>query len=80
MKTIQITAKETTANTVNGMSYHFSRSNIDYTIFVKRDCVDVWKQNNQRRSISTDCFWNGVNNQGRPMAQFLKTAMNLIAA
>ena len=80
MKTLNITAKQTDVNTTNGMSYNFTRSNIDYTIYLKADCVDVWKQNNQRGSLSVDTFWNGVNNQGRPMAQFLKTAVNLIAA
>ena len=80
MKTLQITAEETTANTVNGMSYSFTRSNIDYTIFIKKDCIDVWKENKQRRSISNDCFWNGVNNQGRPMAKFMQDAVAMIAA
>ena len=67
-------------NTIDGVSYHFTRNNIDYSIFRKSDCVDVWKTNNQRGSISNDCFWNGVNNQGKQMAKFLKQAMQLIEA
>ena len=60
------------ANTVDGISYHFTRNNIGYTIFKKADRIEVWKVNNQRKSVSNDCFWNGVNNQGKPMAKFLQ--------
>ena len=65
-------------NTVDGVSYHFTRNNIDYSVFRAADCVTVWKTNRQRGSISNDCFWNGLNNQGRPMANFLKQAIQLI--
>lgn len=79
MTTLIITT-EANENTVDGVSYHFERNNISYSVFRKSDCVDVWKTNNQRGSISNDCFWNGVNNQGRPMAKFLKQAMEMIEA
>jgi hypothetical protein len=79
MNTLVITA-ETNENTIDGVSYHFTKNNIDYSIFRKADCVEVWKTNNQRGSISNDCFWNGVNNQGRQMSKFLKQAMEMIEA
>ncbi len=65
-------------NTIDGLSYHFTRNNIDYTLLRNKDCVDVWKNNRQRRSLSNDCFWNGTNNQGRPMPKFMKQVMVLI--
>ena len=79
MKALLISTKINEACT-GGISYHFSRSNIDYSIFKKADCVEVWKTNNQRGSISNDCFWNGINNQGKPMAKFLTQALEMIAA
>lgn len=79
MSSLVITAKAN-ENTIDGVSYHFTKNNIDYSIFRKAECVDVWKTSNQRGTISSDCFWNGLNNQGQPMAKFLKQAMELIEA
>ena len=79
MNTLTITARPN-ESTVDGLSHHFTRNNIEYSIFRKADCVDVWKTNNQRGSMSVDCFWDGVNNQGRPMAKFLRQALELIEA
>ena len=78
MANLIITSKKSEVKTIDGNQYMFTRSNIDYTVFIKDDCVDVWKQNNQRGSLSSDCFWNGINNQGKPMAKFLKSAIDTI--
>jgi len=78
MSALVITAEKTTVDTVDGNSYHVTRNKINYTIFVKNDCVDVWKKNTQRGSISNDCFWNGVNNRGQKMAKFLVEVLDLI--
>lgn len=79
MNALMITT-EACENTIDGVCYNFTRNAIDYTIFRKDDCVEVWKSNRQRMSTSSDCFWNGVNDKGRPMAKFLQDAMTLIAA
>jgi hypothetical protein len=79
MANLQITTS-TNNDTVDGMSYHFSRSNIEYSIFLLEDCIQVFKTNKQRRSSSCDCFWNGINNQGKEMAKFLKEAVDFIKA
>jgi hypothetical protein len=79
MSALMITT-EANEDSTTGLNYLFTRSNIDYTIIMDVDCVQVWKRNNQRGTMSNDCFWNGVNNQGRPMAKFLKQAVEMIAA
>ena len=77
MSTLKIRT-EKNENTKDNLSYHFTRSGIDYSVFFKVDCVDVWKTNKIRGTISNDRFWNGINNQGKPMAKFLKMAIELI--
>lgn len=81
MTTLQITSTKSSdsVNTSDGMTHRFTRSKIDYTVLIQKDCVNVWKRNSQRGgSLSNDCFWNGVNNRGQSMPKFLKTAINLI--
>ena len=80
MKPLQITAQEA-EGTTDGLSYHFTRNNIDYTLLFWDDCVNVWKTNHQRGgTVSNDCFWDGVNNQGRKMSKVLRAAVALIQA
>ena len=71
---------EAAENTIDGLAYNFTRSDIDYTIMIEKDCVTVWKNNNQRGLRSVNCFWNGLDDKGRPMAKFLKQALQMIAA
>ena len=79
MKSLIITTEET-KDTIDGLIYHFTRSNIDYSLFIKEDCVDVWKINRQRGLRSNDRFWNGFNNQNKEMPAFLRTVLKLISA
>jgi len=79
MNALVITTKEAD-NTLDGVSYHFTRNNIDYSVFRQASCVAVWKTNRQRGTTTNDCFWGGVNNQGRPMATFLRQVMQMIEA
>ena len=80
MTVLEITT-ERNGDTVDGLSYMFTRHAIDYTLFFRDDCVEVWKKNNKRGgAISNDCFWNGVNNRGTKMAKFLNEAVQLIKA
>lgn len=71
---------EAAENTIDGLAYNFTRSNIDYTIMIEKDCVTVCKRNNQRGSFNMNCFWNGLDDKGRPMAKFLQQALQMIAA
>jgi len=77
MLQITTTASE---NTIDGLAYNFTRSKIDYTVLIQKGCVTVCKTNNQRSSFNMDCFWDGVNNQGKQMPKFLKQVIETIAA
>jgi len=80
MAALIVTAKKTEVKTVDGNEYNFTRNNIEYALFIKNDCIDIWRKNNLRGTISNDCFWGGINNQGKPMAKFIKAALKLIEA
>ncbi len=71
---------EPSPHTIDGLCYTFSRNKIDYSLFFESDRVNVWKTNNQRSNTSNDCFWfdNGKNSAGKPMADFLASAVELI--
>jgi len=62
-------------------AYTFTRSNIDYTVIPQENNqFDVWKTNNQRGSISIDCYKNGVSFQGKKAPKFIIPILELIAA
>ena len=79
MSTLEIRA-EKNDSTIDGLVYHFSRNRIDYTLFRKEDCIDIYKTNRQQCNTSCDRFWNGVNNRGQKMAKFLKQVIEMIEA
>jgi hypothetical protein len=52
--------------------YTFTRAKIDYTVVPQeKGQFDVYKRNNQRGSISLDCYANGVSFQGKKAPKFI---------
>jgi hypothetical protein len=61
--------------------YTFTRAKIDYTVVPQeKGQFDVYKRNNQRGSISLDCYANGVSFQGKKAPKFIIPIFELIAA
>ncbi len=75
-KTLEITTEETEYGTY----YNFIKNKIHYTVKIEDDKSITVIRNSQIRSggMSIDCYWNGINNQGKPMAKFLKNVVSLI--
>ena len=62
------------------LAYHFTRNKIDYMLVLRDDCIEVWKDNRQRRTRSMECFREGYGNNGKSMAKFIRDALSFIQA
>jgi len=63
------------------IAYTFSRSNIDYTVIPQANAqFDVWKTNNQRGTVSVNCYQNGISFEGKKAPKFIIPILELIAA
>jgi len=75
---LTITAKEY-RHADDGLAYFFSKSGIEYMIYFARGAVNVGRVNKLRGNfMSSDCYWDGVNNRGRRMPKLIADAVALI--
>lgn len=67
-------------DTIDGLIHTFTRRNIDYSVFIKADCIDIWKDSNQRNTRTVSCYWDFLDHQKKPMAAFLKQVIEALQA
>jgi len=65
-------------DTIDGLIHTFTRRNIDYSVFIKSDCIDVWKDSNQRNTRTVSCYWDFLDHERKPMAKFLKQVIEAL--
>jgi len=65
--------------TIDNLTYMFTRSRIDYSVFkYEKGEMTVFKRNNMRRSLSSITYFNnGKDYLGRSMPKFLKEFLEL---